>query len=220
MTIQKKAQEFTQTIVEDVKGAESIAGRVLSYQRQKAKRQQRGLPAPSAIEHENLRTAISYHFGEPTALFFDRYERLPYDRQSLLGWPMTWAGRQAINSWLLIITGTLWVLFYFYLRRILDFKELGSPEKYFAHAAVTGLCAVLLLFVLTQLIRQFPPKNLEQRLLDYEGMKQRRIADTQARETAAEQERIDRIGKAKEREINAEQARAERLIQDSRKESQ
>lgn len=168
MNIEKKAQDLTQAIVEDIKGAESIAGRALSYQRQKAKRQQRGLPAPSLIEHENLRTAISYHFGEPTALLFGRYERLPYDRQSLLGWPMTWAGRQAINSWLLILTGTVWVLFFFFLPKISIINALESPERHFAHAAVTGLCAVLLLRML--LIRKFTPKNLEQRLHDYEGM--------------------------------------------------
>lgn len=220
MTIQKKAQELSLTTFDDLKSAENTADRARNYQRKKANRERRGLPAPSAVEYEELRSAVAYHFGEPTALFFDRYERLPYDRQSLLGWPMTWAGRRAINHGLALLTCTLWVMLYFYLPRIPDFKELGSPEKYFAHAAVTGLCAVLLLFVLTLLIRQFPPKNLEQRLHDYEGMKQRRIADTQAREKAAEQERIDRIVKAKEREINAEQARADRLIQDSRKESQ
>lgn len=219
MTTQKKAQEFSQAIVDDAQGAAITADRARNYQRMKAKREQRGLPAPRAVEYEKLRAAISYHFGEPTALFFDRYERLPYDRQSLFGWPMTWGGRRAINHGLALLTGAVWILSFFYLPKISIINALGSPERQFAHAAVAGLCAVLLLRTLILLIRNFPPKNIEQRLHDYEGMRQRRIDDAQVREAIAEQERINRIAVAKEREINAEQARAERLTQDSHKES-
>ncbi|ALG27799.1 hypothetical protein AOZ07_01480 [Glutamicibacter halophytocola] len=190
---------------------------MLNYQRQKEKRQKQGLPEPSAIEHEKLRTAISYYFGETTALFFDRHERLPYDRRSILGWPMTWLERQAINFWSVALSFAAWVLLFIYLPKISLIVALESPAKPFAHAAVAALCAGLLLRVLILLIQKFPPKNLEQRLSDYEELKQQRINEAKMRETAAAQERIDRLAEAEEQEIKAEQARAARLAQTSPK---
>ena len=218
MTSSKKAQEISLMILEGVRGAESIAGRVLSYQRQKEKRQKQGLPGPSAIAHEELRTGISYHFGETTALFFDRHERLPYDRRSILGWPMTWLERKTINFWSFALSVVSWVLLFFWLPKVSLIDALRSPASHFAHAAATALCVGLLLRALILLIQKFPPKNLQQRQSDYEEMKQQRINEVKMREAAATQERIDRLAEDKEREIKAEQARAARIAQTSPKE--
>lgn len=109
---------------------------------------------------------------------------------------MTWLERQAINFWSAALSFAAWVLLFFCLPKISLIDAWESPVNHFSHSAVTALCAGLLLRVFILLIQKFPPKNLQQRQSDDEELKQQRINEAKMRETAAAQERIDRIAEA------------------------
>lgn len=195
MSTLKESEWIPLVAREDIKGAEIVQARVRIYQRQKAKQRQKGMSPADAVGHEELRAAISYHFGETTAIFFDRHERLPYDRKSILGWSMSWAERRGISRILGLVFAVVWVFSHGVLYKLPSTEIFDPSGKYVFLASGSTICALLLVILLIVVWRKFPPRNVQQREQDYEQMKHARMECIKRRSDAAEKARAERLAK-------------------------